>query len=156
MPSRISAWALYDVFTVAANEQIFLAAVSDTQWALLCTEFGYTDLQADPRLASNNSRVRSRDWMLPMLRTRFAHLMATGGLTAVTVPADASCAGYAVGTRVPLLPLSIDGQRLPLRTGPPSLGQHSRGVLLGLSYSTEQIDAMQTDGVVAMAATGSE
>ena len=187
MPSRISAWALYDVFTVAANEQIFLAAVSDTQWALLCTEFGFTDLQADPRLASNNSRVRSRDWMLPMLRTRFAphtasalaarferiglpyapitrpqdlfddpHLMATGGLAEVTVPADASSAGHAVHTRVPLLPLCIDGQRLPLRSGPPSLGQHSRSVLLGLGYSTEQIDAMQTDGVVAMPATDAD
>ena len=187
MPSRISAWALYDVFTVAANEQIFLAAVSDTQWALLCTEFGFTDLQADPRLASNNSRVRSRDWMLPMLRERFAphtahelaarferiglpyapitrpqdlfddpHLMATGGLAEVTVPADASSAGHAVHTRVPLLPLCIDGQRLPLRSGPPSLGQHSRSVLLGLGYSTEQIDAMQTDGVVAMPATDAD
>ena len=187
MPSRISAWALYDVFTVAANEQIFLAAVSDTQWALLCTEFGFADLQADARLASNNSRVRARDWMLPMLRTRFAphtanelaarferiglpyapitrpqdlfddpHLVATGGLAAVTVPADASSAGHAVHTHVPLLPLCIDGQRLPLRTAPPSLGQHSRGVLQGLSYSNAQIDALQAAGVVAMAATGTD
>ena len=30
MPSRISAWAVYDVFTVKDGEQIFLAAVSDT------------------------------------------------------------------------------------------------------------------------------
>ena len=185
MPSRISAWALYDVFTVAGGEQIFLAAVSDTQWALLCTEFGFADLQADPRLASNNSRVLSRDWMLPMLRTRFAphtarelaarferiglpyapitrpqdlfddpHLLATDGLAEVTVPADASSACHAVHTRVPLLPLCIDGRRLPLRTAPPSLGQHSRGLLLGLGYSTEQIDALQSEGVVAMAATG--
>ena len=184
MPSRISAWALYDVFTVARGEQIFLAAVSDTQWALLCTEFGFADLQADPRVASNKSRVRSRDWLLPTLRTRFApltagelaarferiglpyapitrpqdlfddpHLAATGGLAAVTVPADASSAGHAVHTRVPLLPLSIDGQRLPLRAGPPSLGQHSLGVLQRLGYSDEQIQVLQTDGVVAMPAT---
>ena len=82
--------------------------------------------------------------------------MATGGLAEVTVPADASSAGHAVHTRVPMLPLSIDGQRLPLRSGPPSLGQHSRSVLLGLGYSTEQIDAMQTDGVVAMPATDAD
>ncbi len=34
MPSRISAWAVYDVFTVRDGEQIFLAVVSDTQWAI--------------------------------------------------------------------------------------------------------------------------
>jgi len=72
MPSRISAWAVYDVFDVKGGEQIFLAAVSDTQWALLCDEFGFADLKADPRLASNNARVQAREWMLPMLRERFA------------------------------------------------------------------------------------
>jgi crotonobetainyl-CoA:carnitine CoA-transferase CaiB-like acyl-CoA transferase len=46
MPSRISAWALYDVFTVQAGEQIFLAAVSDGQWAALCAEFAWPDWQS--------------------------------------------------------------------------------------------------------------
>ena len=32
MPNRISAWAVYDVFTVKNDEQIFLSAVSDAQW----------------------------------------------------------------------------------------------------------------------------
>ena len=40
MPSRITAWGIYDVFTVAGGEQIFLAVVSDTQWALFCNAFG--------------------------------------------------------------------------------------------------------------------
>jgi len=78
MPSRISAWAVYDVFTVKDGEQIFLAAVSDTQWALMCDEFGFTDLRTDPRLASNNERVQARDWMLPLLRERFAAHEASG------------------------------------------------------------------------------
>jgi crotonobetainyl-CoA:carnitine CoA-transferase CaiB-like acyl-CoA transferase len=30
MPGRISAWGVYDVFTVKDGEQIFLAVVSDT------------------------------------------------------------------------------------------------------------------------------
>ncbi len=41
MPGRISAWAVYDVFTVKDGEQIFLAAVSDTQWKLFCDAFGF-------------------------------------------------------------------------------------------------------------------
>jgi crotonobetainyl-CoA:carnitine CoA-transferase CaiB-like acyl-CoA transferase len=48
---RISAWAVYDVFTVKDGEQIFLAAVSDAQWAPalgaqtheLLRELGYDD-----------------------------------------------------------------------------------------------------------------
>ncbi len=76
MPSRISAWAVYDVFTVRDGEQIFLAAVSDTQWALMCDEFDLADLKADPRLGSNNARVQAREWMLPQLRERFAAFSA--------------------------------------------------------------------------------
>ncbi|MFM8696281.1 MAG: CaiB/BaiF CoA transferase family protein, partial [Betaproteobacteria bacterium] len=155
MPSRISAWAVYDVFTVRDDQQIFLAAVSDSQWAQMCDEFGFDDLQHDERLRCNNDRVRARDWMMPILRDRFAplaaeelarrfesrglpyapitrpqalfddpHLLATGGLAHTEVPADASGAGKPVSTRSPLLPLTLDGQRLPLRHNPPSIGQH--------------------------------
>jgi crotonobetainyl-CoA:carnitine CoA-transferase CaiB-like acyl-CoA transferase len=72
MPSRVSAWAVSDVFTVRDGEQIFLAVVSDTQWAIFCDAFGYADLKADARLTTNNDRVRARDWLLPLLRERLA------------------------------------------------------------------------------------
>lgn len=76
MPNRLSAWAVYDVFTVKDGEQIFLSAVSDTQWALLCKEFSFDDLKADSRLGSNNERVQNRSWLIPILRERFAVLSA--------------------------------------------------------------------------------
>ncbi len=76
MPNRLSAWAVYDVFTVKDGEQIFLSAVSDTQWALLCKEFAFDDLKADARLGSNNERVQNRSWLIPILRERFALLSA--------------------------------------------------------------------------------
>lgn len=76
MPNRLSAWAVYDVFTVRDGEQIFLSAVSDTQWALLCKEFAFDDLKADARLGSNNERVQNRSWLIPILRERFAVLSA--------------------------------------------------------------------------------
>ncbi|MBL8289037.1 MAG: CoA transferase [Rubrivivax sp.] len=192
MPSRISAWAVYDVFTVKGGEQIFLAAVSDTQWALLCDEFGFADLKADARLASNNARVQARGWLLPLLRERFAafgaaelgarfektglpyalitrpedlfddpHLLATGGLAAVNLPADASSAGRAVATRTPLLPLALGGRRLPLRAAPPALGEHTAALLGALGYSQAEITALQRAGVVgahpeAAASAGNE
>ncbi len=180
MPSRISAWAVYDVFTVQGGEQIFLAAVSDTQWALLCSAFAWPDLAQDTRLTSNNLRVRARDWMLPLLRDRFAafsaadlasrfeaiglpyapitrphdlfddpHLAATGGLAPLRVPADGSGAGRAVDTRVPLLPLTLDGRRLPVRHDPPGLGEHSLALLRGLGYDAAHVAQLLADGVVA-------
>ena len=76
MPDRISAWAVYDVFNVRDGEQIFLAVVSDTAWAIFCDVFGFADLNAAPRLASNNDRVRARGWMVPLLRERLAGFSA--------------------------------------------------------------------------------
>ncbi len=179
MPSRISPWAIYDVFTVADGEQIFLAVVSDTQWALFCRAFGFADLAADPRLATNNLRVQARDWLLPQLRARLAghraadiaavfeaqglpfapitrpqdlfddpHLGATGGLAPMQVPADASGAGREIHTRTALLPLALDGRRLPLRRGPPRLGEHTGELLQALGYSGAEIDALAAAGVI--------
>jgi crotonobetainyl-CoA:carnitine CoA-transferase CaiB-like acyl-CoA transferase len=179
MPSRISAWGLYDVFDVQRGEQVFLAAVTDTQWNRLCEAFGFADLQADPRLASNNARVQARAWMLPLLRERFAgfdaatlsarfealglpyapitrpqdlfddpHLAATGGLAPVTLPADASSAGQPISTRTALLPLTLDGQRLGVREPPPTVGQHTRALLVALGYGDADIEALWQAGVV--------
>ncbi|PLC50605.1 formyl-CoA transferase [Pollutimonas subterranea] len=184
MPSRISAWAVYDVFAVRDGEQVFLAAVSDTQWALLCQEFEFGDLFDDKRLLTNNDRVKAREWMMPILRERFAlysaselrqrfekmglpyapitrpqdllddpHLLHTGGLAPVTIPADASSAGRSVETRAALLPIALDGERLPLREGPPSLGAHTQAILAELSYSQDEIDSMLSDGVIGGCAT---
>ncbi|KDB53902.1 L-carnitine dehydratase/bile acid-inducible protein F [Sphaerotilus natans subsp. natans DSM 6575] len=179
MPARISAWGLYDVFEVQGGEQIFLAAVSDTQWALLCEAFGWRDLKDDARLTTNNDRVRAREWLLPLLRERFggfaaaelsarferiglpyapivrphelfddAHLNATGGLAPVTLPADASGAGQPVETRLPLLPLTLDGQRLPLRHAPPAIGEHGQALLRELGYGEDEIARLRADGIV--------
>jgi crotonobetainyl-CoA:carnitine CoA-transferase CaiB-like acyl-CoA transferase len=185
MPARISAWAVYDVFTVKDGEQVFLAAVSDTQWAQLCEAFGFADLKADARLASNNDRVRARDWMMPILRERFAafgaaelaarfdaaglpyapitrpqdlfddpHLLATGGLAPVVLPADASGAGRPVATRTALLPIAIDGERPPLRRPPPAIGEHTRRLLDELGYDGVQVDTLVADGVVGLPQAG--
>ena len=176
MPSRISAWAIYDVFEVRDKEQIFLAVVSDTQWEIFCAAFGFADLRADLRLASNNDRVRAREWMMPELRRRLAghsaaklgemfeahglpyapitrpqdlfddpHLKATGGLAPVTLPDGRT-------THTPLLPLTMNGQRLPARSGPPRLGDHTVELLQTLSYNSDEIETLLREGIVAAAA----
>ncbi|MDP3822618.1 MAG: CaiB/BaiF CoA-transferase family protein [Burkholderiales bacterium] len=172
MPSRISAWGIYDVFTVAGGEQIFLAVVSDTQWAVFCEAFDFADLKADERLRSNNQRVLSRDRLIPLLRERLAtrsavelsavfeanglpfapitrpeelvddpHLLATGGLAPLTLPDGRE-------TTVPLLPITLDGQRLGVRCNPPRLGEHNDDVLTSLGYSTADITHLREAGVI--------
>ena len=176
MPSRISAWGIYDVFTVAGGEQIFLAVVSDTQWAVFCESFDFNDLKADARLATNNQRVQSREWLMPMLRERLAarsatelgavfeanglpyapitrpedlmddpHLLATGGLAPMHLPDGRT-------TAVPLLPLTLDGQRPGLRLDPPRLGEHTEALLGELGYAPEAVESLRRDGVVAAVA----
>ncbi len=95
MPSRISAWGIYDVFTVRDGEQIFLAVVSDTQWALFCDAFGFGDLQHDARLLSNNQRVQAREWLMSLLRER----LATRGAAEIGAVFEARGLPYAPITR---------------------------------------------------------
>ena len=174
MPERISPWGIYDVFSVQGGAQIFLAVVGDTQWRVFCEAFGFADLYADARLATNNDRVRARAWLMPLLRERLArhtreelsavfereglpfalitdpqhlftdpHLMQTGGLAPMTLPDGRA-------TSVPLLPLTLDGERLGLRLDPPRLGQHGREVLLDVGYSDDEISAMLQAGALAL------
>ncbi|WP_291082492.1 CaiB/BaiF CoA-transferase family protein [Hydrogenophaga sp.] len=178
MPDRISSWGIYDVFKVQDDEQIFLAVVSDTQWAIFCDAFGYEDLKADPRLLGNNNRVRNRDWLIPLLRERLA-LQSAADLAAlferhglpfapITKPhellddphlcatgglapitlPDGERAGQTAQTV--LLPLALDGERLGVRRSPPRLGEHSAELLAELGYAAE--DAARLSQTVAKAA----
>jgi len=167
MPNRISPWAVYDVFDVKGDEQIFLAVVSDSQWATFCQAFDLQDLLADTRLVTNNDRVRARDWMIPLLRGRMVRYSASelnavfekNGLpfAPITKPEDLfndphllATGGLGAinlpdgrATHAPLLPITLSGGRLGIRLSPPRTGQHTNAILTGLGYTSEQILAMK-------------
>ncbi|QNP60713.1 CaiB/BaiF CoA transferase family protein [Paenacidovorax monticola] len=177
MPERISSWAVYDVFSVKDGGQIFLAAVSDAQWQTFCGAMGYADLQADPRHATNNDRVRARPTLLPELRRRLAAHSAeelaaiferhglpfapiarpeqlfddphlnATGGLAEITLPDGDGAGSTA--RTTLMPLRLDGQRMGVRLDPPRLGQHTQDLLAGLGYTAEQVVALRTSAAVA-------
>lgn len=67
MPSRVSPWTIYDVFTVADDEQLFIGAVSDKQWKILCEVLERHDLLDDPALQTNEQRLEVRDELLKTL-----------------------------------------------------------------------------------------
>jgi crotonobetainyl-CoA:carnitine CoA-transferase CaiB-like acyl-CoA transferase len=168
MPARISAWAIYDVFKVRGDEQIFLAVVSNTAWSIFCDAFEFDDLKADARLQSNNDRVQAREWMMPILRERMAKFSASEisavfeknalPFAPITRPQDLfddphlkATGGLAPiqlpdgrDTQTVLLPILLDGERPGVRCSPPKLGEHSTQILKELGYSSEEIKHLST------------
>jgi crotonobetainyl-CoA:carnitine CoA-transferase CaiB-like acyl-CoA transferase len=68
MPARRGAWAVYDVFNTGGDGQLFIGVTSDQQWARFVEEFGLQDLAADPRMATNVTRLAERSWLIPALQ----------------------------------------------------------------------------------------
>ena len=68
MTERQGAWSIYDVFQTAGDGALFIGVTSDQQWERFTAEFGLDDLAADGRLATNESRIPHRDWLVPKLQ----------------------------------------------------------------------------------------
>jgi len=177
MPDRISAWAVYDVFTVRGGEQIFLAAVSDAQWRTFCDVLGFGDLRDRPDWATNNQRVQARPALMPVLRERLAQrsaaelaaLFERAGLPfapirkpeelfddphlnatgglADVVLPDGARAGETVKTT--LLPFTLAGARPGVHLDPPRFGADTDTLLAGVGYTGDEIAALRARGAVA-------
>jgi formyl-CoA transferase len=161
MPSRVSAWSVYDVFTLADGEQLFIAATSDKQFRTLCELIHRPDLADDPALATNAQRVAVRPDLLRRLgdtlqhhhkATLAAQLEAAGlPYAPITrpdelvndphllasgglVPMDT---GEGDNTQVVLLPLLMGGHRPGVRSPLARVGEHTAEVLGALKASTQ-------------------
>jgi crotonobetainyl-CoA:carnitine CoA-transferase CaiB-like acyl-CoA transferase len=153
MPSRVSAWSVYDVFTLAGDEQLFIGAVNDKQFQILCRVIDRPDLAADPALATNAQRVDLRPKLLDMLGETLRH-----HTTAELAPKlEAAAIPYAPivrpdqlvtdphliesgglvpmeaddgsTTQVVLLPLLMGGRRPGVRHALAKVGEHTEEVL---------------------------
>ena len=71
MSVRRSAWSIYDIFTSADGERIFVGVVSDSLWQRFCAEFGFDEWSADSGLDTNNQRVQQRDLLIPAIQALF-------------------------------------------------------------------------------------
>ena len=173
MPDRVRAWALYDNFKTTDGELVFVGVVTDTQWKVFCEAFGLAELLADPSLRTNPQRVEARPRILPIVTEIFSrmskqdlmdkcealglpfapiakpedlfddpHLNASGGLAPVTLLNGKK-------TRVPNLPIEMDGRRFGTRLDVPQAGEHTREVLAAVGYTPAALDALAADKVIA-------
>ncbi|CAN7295836.1 MULTISPECIES: CaiB/BaiF CoA transferase family protein [unclassified Variovorax] len=153
MPSRVSAWSVYDVFTLAEGEQLFIGAVSDKQFLTLCRVIDAPELAQDPALANNALRVAVRPALLKRLGEILARhrveelapkleeagipyapivrpdqLMDDPHLKASggLVPMECDDGGM---TEVVLLPLLMGGRRPGVRQALARVGEHTEEVL---------------------------
>ena len=132
----------------ASDKPIAVAVGNDAQFGRLCEAVGLPELAEDDRYATNPDRVANREELVAVLQRRFSEGTADGWVEKVRdagVPCgpvnalsdvfeDAHVLGSGVLREVEhpaagLLkmlasPVLVDGERLPVRRPPPTLGQH--------------------------------
>lgn len=173
MPARVSAWAIYDVFETK-DDPVFIGVVTDALWEKFCKLFGLDKLWADDTIRKNNDRVLARDRIMPQIRelisgfTRaevvakldgtglpFApigrpeemfddpHLAASRGLEPVMLDDGTE-------TRLPTMPILMDGKRPSARAIMPQPGADSQTVLNALGYGSDEIETLVSTGNVGI------
>jgi crotonobetainyl-CoA:carnitine CoA-transferase CaiB-like acyl-CoA transferase len=136
----------------ASDRSFAIGSGTDRHFRLLCERvIEQPALAEDPRFATNTGRVTHRETLVPLLdaifRTRpaaewIARLRAAaipcslvqGVLEALRSPGGAQLIVDVDGTYATVRnPIRIDGERLPIRSSPPRLGEHTEAILRELS-----------------------
>jgi crotonobetainyl-CoA:carnitine CoA-transferase CaiB-like acyl-CoA transferase len=174
MPERGRTWSVYDLFTTADNDQVFIGVTSDRHWQRLCTTFGFEDLAADNSLATNQGRITERDWFLPELQKRFGamtkeklmDLAEKAGIPFAPVnrPIDlvsdrhmtesGGLAEVAIPSggmaKIPKLPLQLNNSSFELRRQPPSIGEGSKDLYRSIGLEEKEIDELIKQGIIQL------
>jgi formyl-CoA transferase len=157
MPARTSAWSVYDVFTIAGGDQLFIGAVSDKQFVALCDVLGCPELANDPSFATNALRVAIR----PELLERLGAILRDHKVADLAPRLEAAGVPYAPiarpeqllsdphlrisgglaemqtddgkTTEVVLLPITVGGRRPGVRQPLARVGEHTKEVLSALT-----------------------
>jgi len=160
----------------AADGPLIIAVGNNSQFDKFCREVVQRpDIVEDPRYATNVERAKNRLTLLPMMteliRT-FPRDVLLQRLSAAGIPCG-KVAGLhealtsertrqggllqelphpvAGSTHVFAPPYRLDGERLPIRNAPPTLGEGTREVLQKLLQLSEQeLQALQAKGVLTL------
>ena len=160
----------------SADGPLIIAVGNNAQFDKFCRQvIERPDIVEDPRFATNVNRAKHRLELGPMLKeliATFPRDLLLQRLTAAGIPCG-KVAGLhealtsertrrgrlvqdmphpVVGT-TPVFapPYRLDGQRLPIRSAPPTLGEGTREVLTSLlAMSDEQLQALKDKGVLTL------
>ncbi len=160
----------------SADGPLIIAVGNNAQFDKFCRQvIERPDIVEDPRFATNVNRAKHRLELGPMLKeliATFPRDLLLQRLTAAGIPcgkvaglhealtSERTRSGRLVQdmphpvegtTPVFAPPYRLDGQRLPIRNAPPTLGEGTREVLHRLlALSDEQLQALQAQGVLTL------
>ena len=167
MPARIGAWGIYEVFRTKDGENLFIGITSDPHWQRFCEIFQHEDWFADPRFVSNGERVAHKVELRPLVAeiaaahdiAELSHLLEAAAIpfSPVRRPTDLfddpqmnfngrmleTLMLQGQVTKLPTLPLDIDGESPALRLQPPRAGEHTDEILEALGYDSGRIAALR-------------
>ncbi|XWX05473.1 CaiB/BaiF CoA-transferase family protein [Aggregatilineales bacterium SYSU G02658] len=173
MPARVSAWAIYRTFHTSDQQMVFIGITSNKHWQQFCEVFERPDLLAREELATNEGRIAQRDWLLPQLEAFFVTMTrdeiiekaerAQIPFSPIVRPEELfddpqlNAGGSLLDvqledgrwTKLPRLPLMVEGDEFGLRLQAPKIGEHTRELLTQLGYDDAQIEALFAQEVVA-------
>ena len=173
MPARLGAWGIYEVFRTKDNESLFIGITSDPHWQRFCEIFQRPDWFADPRFVTNGERVANKVALRALVtEIAISHDIATLSqiLEAASIPfspvrrpsdlfddPQMNANGRMLETRMlqgqmtklPTLPLDIDGESPTLRLQPPRAGEHTDEILAALGYDAARVAALRAASSVS-------
>jgi crotonobetainyl-CoA:carnitine CoA-transferase CaiB-like acyl-CoA transferase len=176
MPARRGAWGIYQAFDTADGSKVFVGVTSNNHWTRLCEALGRPDLLADERLATNEDRVKAKQWLTPMMaeifggytREALTRLCEAAGIPFAPVakvedlfedPHLLASGGLVdmllpggIQAKLPRLPLEVGEHAFDVRLMTPRLGEHTRAVLGEAGLPAAEIAELEGQGIIVTAA----
>ena len=158
MPNRAFSWPVYDIFQTADGREIFVGAVTDGQWEVLCRILNKDDLLNDERLQTRMDQINARYWTKPIfteaiksfefdwLSSEFQKVGIPYAPVARPAqmyddPQAQAAGGLPISTfedgkqiRVPGMPVEIDNNRVGTDFDIPGVGQDNNSILTDLGF----------------------
>ena len=165
-------WGIYQLFTAADGQEVFIGVTSNAHWERFCKEFALDDLLGDARLTDNAKRVAARGWLPARIAEeirRYSSAELTERLDRARVPfaplrrpdqlvddphlnearqfVDTPLPGGRTA-KLPKLPVRSTAFEFGLRRPAPDLGEHTREILEELGLSKDEIDALASRRII--------